>query len=182
MWRCWTDSRSVQFSLSVLSDPFPPHGLLHGQASLSITNSRSMFKLMSIPMVMPSNHLIFCRPLLPPSIFPSISSNELVLHIRWPKYWMEFQLQPSVLPMNIQPLEASALRTRSHGWGELGVLLAFHFRTSTPLLGLHSMASHRPPDPRNGAVIRSATPETPWPDHVLQALPAGKMKAHLRCI
>ena len=60
------------------------------QASLSITNSRNSFKLMSIESVMPSNHLILCYPLLlPPSIFPSIRvfSNESVLHIRWPKYW-----------------------------------------------------------------------------------------------
>ena len=60
------------------------------QASLSIANSRSLLRLMSIESVMPSNHLILCCPLLlPPSIFPSIRvfSNESVLHIRWPKYW-----------------------------------------------------------------------------------------------
>ena len=60
------------------------------QASLSITNSRSSPKFMSIESVMQSNHLILCRPLLLlPSIFPSIRvfSNESVLHIRWPKYW-----------------------------------------------------------------------------------------------
>ena len=60
------------------------------QASLSITNSRSSPKPMSIESVMPSNHLIFCRPLLfLPLIFPSIRvfSNESILHIRWPKYW-----------------------------------------------------------------------------------------------
>ena len=59
------------------------------QAFLSFTNSRSLLKLMSIDSVMPSNHLILCRPCLPPSIFPSIRvfSNESVLHIRWPKYW-----------------------------------------------------------------------------------------------
>ena len=60
------------------------------QASLSITNSRSSLRLTSIESVMPSSHLILCRPLLlPPSIFPSIRvfSNESVLHIRWPKYW-----------------------------------------------------------------------------------------------
>ena len=59
------------------------------QAYLSITNSQTLLKLMSIESVMPSNHLILCRPLLlPPSIFPSIRvfSNESVLHIRWPKY------------------------------------------------------------------------------------------------
>ena len=60
------------------------------QASLSITNSPSLLKLMSIKSVMTSNHLILCRPLLLlPSIFPSVRifSNELVIHIRWPKYW-----------------------------------------------------------------------------------------------
>ena len=60
------------------------------QSSLSITNSKSLLKLMSIESVMPSNHLIFCCPLLfLPSIFPSIRvfANESVLHIRWPKYW-----------------------------------------------------------------------------------------------
>ena len=67
------------------------------QASLSITNSRSLLKLMSIKSVMPSNHLILCCPLLlPPSIFPSIRafSNESVLRIRWPKYW-SFSIGPS---------------------------------------------------------------------------------------
>ena len=60
------------------------------QASLSITNSQSLLKLMSIELLMPSNHLIFCHPLLLlPSIFPSIRgfSNESVLHLRWPKCW-----------------------------------------------------------------------------------------------
>ena len=60
------------------------------QASLSITNSRSLLKLMSIESVMPSNHLILCHPFhLPPLIFPSVRvfSNESVLRIRWPKYW-----------------------------------------------------------------------------------------------
>ena len=60
------------------------------QASLSLTNSQSLLKLMSIELVMPYNHLILCRPLLlPPSIFPSIRvfSNETVLCIRWPTYW-----------------------------------------------------------------------------------------------
>ena len=69
------------------------------QASLSITNSRSLIKLMSIESVMPSNHLTLCHPLLlPPSIFPRIRvfSNESVLHIRWPKYWsFSFNISPS---------------------------------------------------------------------------------------
>ena len=69
------------------------------QASLSITNSRSLPKLMSIESVMPSNHLILCRPLPPPpSIFPSIRvfSNESALRIRWPKYQsFSFNISPS---------------------------------------------------------------------------------------
>ena len=69
------------------------------QASLSITNSQSLPKLKSIKSVMPSNHLILCRPLLlPSSIFPSIRvfSNESVLHIRWPKYRsFSFSISPS---------------------------------------------------------------------------------------
>ena len=69
------------------------------QASLSITNSWSLLKLMSIESVMPSNHLILCHPLLLlPSIFPSIRvfSNESTLHIRWPKYWsFSFSISPS---------------------------------------------------------------------------------------
>ena len=69
------------------------------QASLSITSSWSLLKLMSIELVMPSSHLILCRPLLLlPSIITSIRvfSNELVLHIRWPKYWsFSFNISPS---------------------------------------------------------------------------------------
>ena len=68
------------------------------QASLSITNSRGLLKLMSIESVMPSNYLILCWPLLLPSIFPSIMvfSNESALCIRWPKYWsFSFNISPS---------------------------------------------------------------------------------------
>ena len=69
------------------------------QASLSITNSWCLLKLLSIESVMPSNHLILCHPLLLlPSIFPSIKvfSNESALHIRWPKYWsFSFNISPS---------------------------------------------------------------------------------------
>ena len=73
------------------------------QASLSITNSQSLLKLMSIKSVMPSNHLILCCPLLLlHSILPNIRvfSNESVLHIRWPTYWVS--ASASVLPVNIQ--------------------------------------------------------------------------------
>ena len=68
------------------------------QASLFITNSWSLLKLMSIKSVMPSNYLILCCPLLLPSIFPSIRvfSNKPALHIRWPKYWsFSFSISPS---------------------------------------------------------------------------------------
>ena len=69
------------------------------QASLSVTNSRSLLKLMSTELLMPSNHLILCHPLLlPPSIFSSIRvfSNESILRIRWPKYWsFGFSISPS---------------------------------------------------------------------------------------
>ena len=68
------------------------------EASLSIINSQSLLKLLSIALVMPSNHLILCYLLLSPSIFPSIRvfSNESALCIRWPKYWnFSFSISPS---------------------------------------------------------------------------------------
>ena len=82
---------SVQFSHSLSRiQLFATPWTVACQASQSTTNSRSLLKLMSIESVIPSNHLILCRPLLLlPSIIPSIRvfSNESVLHIRWPKYW-----------------------------------------------------------------------------------------------
>ena len=86
---------SVQFSHSAMSDSLRPHGL-QGQGALSIPNSCSLLKLMSIESVMASNHLILCHPILPPSIFLSIRafSNESALRIRWPKYW-SFTISPS---------------------------------------------------------------------------------------
>ena len=90
-------SGSVQFSHSVLSNSVTPWPAAH-QASLSITNSWSLFKLMSFESVIPSNHLILCCPLLLlPSIFPSIRvfSNESVLHIRWSNYWSFSFMSPS---------------------------------------------------------------------------------------
>ena len=81
---------SVQFSRSVVSNSLQTTRTAARQASLSISNSWSLLKLMSIESVMPSNHLIFCHPLLLLcSIFPSIRvlSNESALHIRWRKYW-----------------------------------------------------------------------------------------------
>ena len=99
------------------------------QVSLSITNSWSLFRLIPIESVMPSNHLILCRPLLfPPSIFPSIRvfSNESVLPIRWPKYWsFSFNISPSN--------EYSGLISLRIGWldllavqGTLKSLLQYH--------------------------------------------------------
>ena len=89
---------SVQFSHSVVSRS-APLWIAARQAFLSITNSHSLLKLMFIESVMPSNHLILCRPLLLlPSIFPCIGvfSKESVLCIKWPKYWsFSFSISPS---------------------------------------------------------------------------------------
>ena len=91
---------SVQFSHSVVSNSLRPHESQHARASLSITNSWSSLRLTSIEPVMPSSHLILCRPLLllppiPPSI--RVFSNESTLCIKWPKYW-SFSL--SISPSN----------------------------------------------------------------------------------
>ena len=92
----WLPFSSVAQLCPTLCDPY---GTTARQASLSITNSWSLLKLMSIESVMPSNHLILCQPLLLlPSIFPSVRvfSNESVLHIRWPKYGsFSFSISPS---------------------------------------------------------------------------------------
>ena len=98
------------------------------QASLSITNSRSPPKLMSTESLMPSNHLILCRPLLLPSIFPSIRvfSNESALHIRWPKYWsFSFSISlsnehPGLISFRMDWLDLLAV------WGTLKSLLQYH--------------------------------------------------------
>ena len=90
---------SVQFSHPSHVQLFANPWTAARQASLSITNSQSLLKLTSIELVMPSNHLILCRPLLlSSSIFPSIRvfSSESVLCIRWPKYWsFSFSISPS---------------------------------------------------------------------------------------
>ena len=98
-----------QFSHSVMSDSAIP-GTETRQTSLFTTNSQNLLKFISIELVMPSNHLILCHPLLlPPSISPSIRvfSNQSVLPIRWPKYW-SFR-SASVLSMNIQDWFPSGL-------------------------------------------------------------------------
>ena len=95
------------------------------QASLSITNSQSLLKLMSIESVMPSSHLILCRPLLLlPSIFPSISVffNESALRIRWPKYWrFSFSINPSndysgLIPFRIDWFDLHAVQGTLKSW------------------------------------------------------------------
>ena len=88
----------VQFSRSVLSHSATPWIAAH-QVSLSITNSQSLLKPMSIELMMPSSHLILCRLLLLLSLIPSsirVFSNESTLHMRWPKYWsFSFSISPS---------------------------------------------------------------------------------------
>ena len=88
-----------QFSHSVASDSLPPHGLQHTRLPCPSLTLRSLLKLLSIELVMPSSHLVLCCPLLlPPSIFPSVRvfSNESTLRMRWPKYWsFSFSISPS---------------------------------------------------------------------------------------
>ena len=118
------------------------------QASLSITNSRSLPKLMSIESVMPSNHLILCRPLLLlPSVFPSIRvfPNESVLLIRWPKYWsFSFSISPSnersgLISFRMDWLDLLAVQ------GTLKSLLQHHYSfifVNSPLPWQHSVLCH----------------------------------------
>ena len=137
--------QSVKFSHSVLSDSlwlFAPWTVAH-QASLSITNSWSPPKPMSTESVIPSNHLILCRPLLLlPSIFPSIRvfSNELTLCIRWPKYWsFSFNISRSnehsgLISFRMDWLDLLAVQ------GTLKSLLQHHLKSinSSALSFLHS--------------------------------------------
>ena len=92
-------NHSLQFSCSVVSNILQPHGLQHVRPPWPSPYSRSLFKLIPTESVIPSNHLIFCHPLLlSPSIFPSIRifSNESALCIRWPNYWsFSFSISPS---------------------------------------------------------------------------------------
>ena len=101
-WNTGHKEKIVQFStVQLLSRVwlFVTPWTAAGQASLSITNSQSLLRLMPIESVMPFSHLTLCFPLiLPPSIFPSIRvfSNESALHIRWPEYWsFSFNISPS---------------------------------------------------------------------------------------
>ena len=123
-----------QFSSVAQSCPIATPWTTACQASLFITNSWSLLKLMSIELVMPSNHLILCHPLLfPPSILPSIRvfSNESALHIRWPKYWsFNFSISPSN--------ELSGLISFRMDWLEL---LEVHWTLKSPLQHHSSKAS-----------------------------------------
>jgi len=122
----------VQFSLVQSLNcvqPFATPWTAARQASLSITNSQSLLKLMSIESVMPSNHLILCHPLLLlPSIFPIIRvfPKESVLHIKWPEYWsFSFSISPSneysgLIPFRIYWFDLLA------GQGTLKSLLQHH--------------------------------------------------------
>ena len=128
-WKSRAFTLSVsQFSGSVMSDSATPWTSAR-QASLSIANSRSLSKLVSIKSVMPSNHLTLCRPLLLlPSLFPSIRvfSNESALRIRWPKYWsFSFNISPSnehpgLIPFRMDWLDLLAVQ------GTLKSLLQHH--------------------------------------------------------
>ena len=125
-----SNKRVVQFSSVAQPCPtFATLWIVAHQASLSVTNSQSSPKIMSIESVMPSNHLIFCRPLLLlPSIFPSIMvfSNESALHIRWPKYWSfsfnisSFNEHPGLISFRMDWLDLLAVQ------GTLKSLLQLH--------------------------------------------------------
>ena len=130
-----------------MSDSATPWTTAH-QASLSTTNTQSLLKLMSIEVVMPSNHLILCHPLLlSPSIFPSIRvfSNESVLHIRWPMYWsFSFSITPSneylgLISFRIDWFDLLAVQDYSQ---ESSPAPQFKSINSSVLSFLHSPLSH----------------------------------------
>ena len=131
-------TKAVQFSHSVMSDSATPWNAVH-QASLSITNSRSLLKLTSIKSVMPSNHLILCRPLLLlPSIFRSI---------RWPKHWsFNFSISPSneysgLIPFRMDWLDLLAvqwtLKSLLQHHSAKASILALSFLYSPTLTSIH---------------------------------------------
>ena len=109
------------------------------QASLSITNSQSSFKLMSIESVMPSSHLILCRPLLLPPIPPSIRvlSNESTLRMRWPKYWsfsfsiIPFKEHPGLISFRMDWLDFLAVQGTLRSLLQHHSLKAFYCRGSS---------------------------------------------------
>ena len=128
------------------------------QASLSITKSQSLLKLMSIGSVMQSNHLILCHPLLlPHSIFPSIKdfSNESALHIRWPKYWsFSFNISPSnehpgLISFRIDWLDLLAVQGTlesllQHHSSKASILRCSAFFTSTSNSHIHTWLLEKP--------------------------------------
>ena len=126
---------SVQFSHSVVSYSLQPHELQHVSMSLSITNPQSSLKLMSIELVMPSSHLILCRPLLRlHPILPSIRvfSNESTLCMRWPKYWsFSFNIpskqHPGLISFRMDWLDLLAVQ------GTLKILFQHHSSKSSIL-------------------------------------------------
>ena len=120
------------------------------QASLSITNSRSPHKLMSIESVMPSSHLILCHPLLPSSIFPSIRvfSSESALHIRWPKYWsFNFNINssnehPGLISfrmdwLDLLEVQGTGESLLQHHSSKASILLVLSFLHSPTLTSIH---------------------------------------------
>ena len=118
---CWIQFSSVAQNVWLFVIPWTA---AH-QVSLSVVNSWSLLRLMSIELVMPSNRLILCHPLLlPPSIFPSITvlSNESVLHMRGPKNWVS--ISASVLPMNMQERFSLGLTGRI-SWQTKGLFRVF---------------------------------------------------------
>ena len=144
-----TQFHSVQ-SLSCVQLFVTPWTVAH-QASLSTTNFQSLLKLMSIELVMPSNHLILCRPLLLlPSIFLSIRvfSNESVLHIRWPKYWsFSFNISLSnensgLISFRMDLLDLLAVQ------GTLKSLLQHHRSKATKQMQLLAVNTHYTPEKR----------------------------------
>ena len=161
------------------------------QASLSITNSQSLHKLMSIESVMPSNHLILCHPLLLlPSILPSIRvfSNESALRITWPKYWsFSFSIGPSNEYSGLIPFKTDWLdllgggcgcnRRTEHGREELPQV-----RGQGQKPGGHHARRGRPrrvtPHPRSGAAAESA--RLRWHRNGREELPKSKVRGGRR--
>ena len=144
------------FSHSVVSNSLRPHEL-HPL-------SWSLLKLVSVELVMPSNHLVLCRPLLLPSIFPNIMvfSNKSALHIRWPKYWScSFSISPSseysgLISFRIDWLDLLAVQ----GWNKMGMWIWCAVFLEASLYGFHSQLEHqhsgRAENPRRGFVPRGA--------------------------
>ena len=112
----------TQFSSVILVRLFATPWTAACQASLSITNSWSLLKLMSVELVMPSNHLILCCPLLLlPSVFPSIRvfSSYSVFRIRWPKYWSQASMNVSASASTSSSIEYSGLIFFRIDWFDL---------------------------------------------------------------